>query len=210
MNQLQRFTIAVGLLAAVPAMALPQHSHSSAPSHSGRGFSMPHDVNARSVSQHGTPQRAYAAPQRPTAVRAPYQSGPYRGWRGPVIRNPRGWGGWGWNRGVPWYPAPIYWGGGFWGPWALGVSTGLVLFGSVLDEGNQLAYPSYQIEGGSPGAQLLADYGLQQTDCGPPNLVVIWGPDNGVVCAYPSTLVAPGTYEVDPTTLTLQSLNAPP
>jgi len=46
---------------------------------------------------------------------------------------------------------------------------------------------------------------LTQTPCGPPNLVVILGPDNSVICAYPNNLVAPGEYSLDPSTLTIVS-----
>jgi hypothetical protein len=85
-----------------------------------------------------------------------------------------------------------------------GLATGL-LFGSIVDYQDQAIYPSYQIEPSSPGAELLQNYGLQQTECGPPNLVVIWGPDNSVICAYPNDLVGAGNYELDPTTLTIVS-----
>jgi hypothetical protein len=152
------------------------------------------------------------APQQTTArgnpPHIPYPSGPYRYWRGPIVRNPHGWRWWWWNHGVIWYPVPYYWGGGFWGPSEIGV-TGAPLYGAIIDYDDQAIYPSYEIEPSSPGAQLLIDYGLTQTQCGPPNLVVIWGPDNSVICAYPNNLVAPGNYELDPATLTLQSLNAP-
>jgi hypothetical protein len=55
----------------------------------------------------------------------------------------------------------------------------------------------------TPGADLLADYDLQQVPCGPPGLVDIWGPDGSVICANPSGDVGPGDYEVDPETFTL-------
>jgi hypothetical protein len=97
----------------------------------------------------------------------------------------------------------VYWGGGFWGPFALGALTDALLFGSIADDREQLIYPSYQVEPDSPGEQLLQDYGLQQTQCGQANLVVIWGPDNSVICAFPNYSVAPGEYEVDPSTFTL-------
>jgi hypothetical protein len=125
---------------------------------------------------------------------------------GPVVANPHHWGGaWSWNRGVTWQPAPTYWGGGFWGPFAFAALADAVLFGAINDDQNNVSYPSYQVEADSPGAQLLENYGLTQAPCGPDNLVVIWGPDNGVICAYPNNLVAPGDYELDPTTLTLVS-----
>jgi hypothetical protein len=108
---------------------------------------------------------------------------------------------------VIWYSVPSYWGGGFWGSWVTG-ATGASLSGSIVDYDDYQIFPSYQIGPNSPGAQLLIDYGLTQTECGPPNLVVIWGPNESVVCAYPNDLVSPGNYELDPATLTLQSLNA--
>jgi len=128
-----------------------------------------------------------------------------RGFHGSVVHNPHGSGrAWTWNRGIAWTPAPIYWGGGFWGPWAFADVSGAILFGEIVDADNTV-YESYQVEPNSAGAQLLADYGLQQTPCGPPDLVVIWGPDNSVICAFPNAMVAPGNYELDPSTLTLVS-----
>ena len=216
MNRLFRAALACGLIVAVQGTALAQRGHAApprsapaprsfAPSRSIApprqapvpGFNLPRDVNAPGRSS----LRAYpASGGNPTRNLRP----------GPVLANPQWRRGpvWGWNHGVIWFPAPIYWGGGFWGPWALGVT--LVLYGSVVDDQDQIIYPSYQIAPSSPGAQLLADYGLQQTPCGPPNLVVIWGPENSVICAYPNNLVAPGNYELDPSTLTIQSLVAPP
>ena len=81
-----------------------------------------------------------------------------------------------------------------------------VLSGSVADYDDHQLFASYDVVPQSPGAQLLGDYGLMQTQCGPPNLVVIWGPGNSVICAYPNGLVGPGNYELDPATLTLRSL----
>ena len=134
-------------------------------------------------------------------------AGPYQSrFHGPIVRNPhRPPHNWEWNHGVVWVAAPIYWGGGFWGPWAVAALSTAVLFGTIVDYDNQVIYPSYQVQYDSPGAQLLADYGLQQTPCGPPDLVVIWGPGNAVICAYPNASVAAGNYEVDPATLTLTS-----
>ncbi|HEV3092373.1 MAG TPA: hypothetical protein VGX91_13110 [Candidatus Cybelea sp.] len=137
-----------------------------------------------------------------------YPSGPYRVWHGPVLHNPHRWRWWQWNRYVVWYPVPFYWGGGFWGPWGMGL-TDVEPYGAITDDGSQELFSSYEIGPQSPGADLLTDYGLTQTECGPPNLVVIWGPDNSVICAYPNDLVAPGSYEVDPASLTLVSLGAP-
>jgi hypothetical protein len=156
-------------------------------------------------------QRQAPVAQRPAPVvrRAPNVrgSGPYTGhFQGRVVANPQHYNGsWGWNRGVAWQPAPIYWGGGFWGPWAIGAITGALVLGAIVDDQAQLTYPSYEVEPDSPGAQLLQNYGLQQTPCGPPNLVVIWGPDNSVICAFPNDTVGSGNYELDPSTLSIVS-----
>ena len=127
------------------------------------------------------------------------------GYRGPVVANPvyRG-PAWGWNHGVAWTPAPAYWGGGFWGAFAVGAASAIVM-GSIVNAATHQTSPSYQVNAGSPGAQLLSNYHLQQVPCGPPNLVVIYGPNNGVICANPNDLVAPGNYAVNADTLTLQS-----
>jgi hypothetical protein len=125
------------------------------------------------------------------------------GYHGAVVVNPvyRG-PAWGWNGGVVWAPVPTYWGGGFWGPFAVGAATAVVM-GSIV-RSNQ-TYSSYQVSSGSPGATLLSNYGLQQVQCGPPGLVVIYGPNNGVICANPNDRVAAGSYAVNENTLTLQS-----
>lgn len=195
-----------GHVSAPPAPAAP-------PTQGQHGFVFPNETNVRPMP----PQHPVVQPGSPGTVvngrpyrQAPYTGtitgGPYHGqFHGPVVRNPHRWWGWGWNHGVPWYPAPIYWGGGFWGPFAFSGFTAGLLFGSIIDSQDQMIYPSYQIGQSSPGAQLLQDYGLQQTECGPPNLVVIWGPDNSVICAYPNDLVAPGNYQLDPATLTIVS-----
>jgi hypothetical protein len=117
----------------------------------------------------------------------------------PIYRGPA----WGWNRGVAWYPAPAYWGGGFWGTLAI-AATSAAIFGYIVGQNNQQIV-SYQVQPNSPGAQMLMNYQLTQTQCGPPNLVVIYGPDNSVICAYPNNLVSAGTYSLDPSTLTLSS-----
>jgi hypothetical protein len=201
------------------------------PAPSAGGFNFNRDITARPAPVQQRPaapvqqQRAIAPVQRapltrqqapaqrpnpPTANfrRAPNSNtvgGPYQGrFHGAVVRNTRApASAWGWNRGVVWRPAPVYWGGGFWGPFAIAALTSALLFGSIVDYQNQVIYPSYQVEPDTPGEQLLQDYGLQQTQCGPSNLVVIWGPDNSVVCAFPNDSVAPGNYEVDPSTFTL-------
>ena len=95
---------------------------------------------------------------------------------------------WGWNGGRAWVASPGYWGGGFWGGLAIGLSVN-----------------DYVVQPNSPGYDLLGAYGLQQTDCDQPNLVQIYGPDGGEICAYPNDQVAPGAYQVDPSSLTLVS-----
>jgi hypothetical protein len=100
---------------------------------------------------------------------------------------------WGWNAGRVWVAEPRFWGGGFWGAFALNVELGAP------------APAYYQVQAGYPGAQLLANYGLQQTDCNQPNLVDIYGPDGSQICAFPNDEVGPGAYSVDPATLTLVS-----
>jgi hypothetical protein len=110
---------------------------------------------------------------------------------------------WGWNAGLAWYPAPYYYGGGFWGAMAIGATTAAV-YGSIVAANNQVV-TSYQVQPDSPGAKLLASYKLTQTPCGPPNLVVINGPNNSAICAFPNTTVTAGTYAVDSSNLTIIS-----
>jgi hypothetical protein len=124
-----------------------------------------------------------------------------------VVVNPvyRGGPAWGWNRGVIWVPAPAYYGGGFWGPFAIGVTTVLV-WGTIVNSHTHQTITSYQVQPSSPGATLLSNYQLTQTQCGPPNLVVIYGPNNSAICAYPNNLVSAGEYTVDSSNLSIVSL----
>jgi hypothetical protein len=217
---------------APPRPAAPPPARPSPPPT--QGFNFNHDINARpapvaqprpAVTQQRPPvtqQRPPVTQQRPPVTnnavrpapnfrRAPFTNtsarGPYQGRaHGAVVQNPRHWSGnWQWNRGLAWEPAPTYWGGGFWGPFALGALAVAALYGYIVDPQSQVYYPSYQVEPDSPGAQLLQNYGLQQTPCGADNLVVIWGPDNSVICAFPNDTVGPGNYDLDPTTLSLVS-----
>ena len=121
-----------------------------------------------------------------------------------VIRNPVyvNNSAWGWNRGVAWAPAPYYWGGGFWGAMAIGVTSAAV-YGSIV--ANNQTYASYQVQPSSPGATFLSNYQLTQVQCGPPGLVVVYGPNNSVICANPNNLVAAGTYQLNTETLSLTS-----
>lgn len=107
---------------------------------------------------------------------------------GRPVPNPNNYQAWSWNGDVAWIGFDGYWGNGFWGPLAYGLSAS-----------------AYLVAQGSPGAKLLQAYELTQTPCGPPDLVEIFGPDGSEICAFPNALVAPGQYYVDPDTLTLYS-----
>jgi hypothetical protein len=128
-------------------------------------------------------------------------------YHGAIVTNPvyHGYSAWGWNGGYAWYPAPYYWGGGFWGPFAIGAASAAV-YGSIV--ANNVTYNSYQVQQESAGAKLLSSYQLTQTHCGSANLVVIYGPNNSVICAYPNNLVSAGNYSVNSQTLTLVSENS--
>ena len=184
----------------------PQQSTAHNGSQPGQRYVAPQPAQRYVAPQ---PGQRYVAPQpaqRYAPQRAMPTRPPFRG-TGRIVNNPHRWGGWQWNHGVTWVPSDPYWGGGFWGPWALAGLAGAAFFGDLTYGGAD--YPSYQVESASAGAQLLQNYGLQQTQCGPPDLVVIWGPDNSVICAYPNDLVAPGDYTVDLSTLSLESAAAP-
>ena len=126
-------------------------------------------------------------------------------YHGATVSNPvyRGYPAWGWNGGTAWYAAPYYYGGGFWGAYAIGV-TSAALYGSIV-AANNATIQSYQVQPESPGAKLLASYQLTQTPCGAPNLVVIYGPNNSAICAQPNQLVAAGNYSVNSSSLTIVS-----
>jgi hypothetical protein len=110
----------------------------------------------------------------------------------------------GWNGGVIWAPAPYYYGGGFWGPYAWGVTTAVVL-GSVENEETNEEVKSYEVSPDSPGAKVLSAYGLQQVECKSEGLVTIFGPENSVVCASPNELVSAGVYDLNVQDLTIYS-----
>ena len=122
-----------------------------------------------------------------------------------TVNNPvYGGGYYGWNHGVAWAPAYGYWGGGFWGAWAIGVTSAAV-FGAIVNSTTHQTVTSYQVQPNSPGATLLSNYQLTQVQCGPPNLVVIYGPENSVICANPNHLVQAGNYNLNTQTLSLSS-----
>jgi len=138
-----------------------------------------------------------------------YSTGTYANneyvYHGAVVNNPvYCCSAWGWNGGYAWYPAPYYYGGGFWGAFAIGAAASAVAYGTVVAANNE-AVTSYQVEQSSPGAKLLESYKLTQVPCGPANLVVIYGPNNSVICATPNNLVAAGNYSVNQQTLTITS-----
>ncbi len=170
------------------------------------GFNLNHDVTAHPGS--GYPRSGVGARtpgQRYYAPSGARSGGQYYGhFHGTPVRNPHGpYGPWGWNHGVPWNSSGIYWGGGFWGAFGLADLSAYVLYGSIEDVQDEQFYQSYQAAPESPGADLLGNYGLQQTRCGPPNLVNIWGPGTSVVCALPNSTIGPGNYQVDPSTFQL-------
>jgi len=116
-----------------------------------------------------------------------------------VVNNPRGWNSWGWHGGSPWYPSNNYWGGGFWGPFAVGAVTGAVT-GAAITAASQPQY--VVVQSGTPGYTLLNNYSLTQTKCSN-NVVIINGPSSSVICAIPSATVPAGTYSIETSTLTL-------
>ncbi|HME81230.1 MAG TPA: hypothetical protein VKF82_04030 [Candidatus Eremiobacteraceae bacterium] len=118
------------------------------------------------------------------------------------VTNPHGYSTWGWHGGTVWYPTSSYWGGGFWGAFAVGaVVAGTT---AAIIAASQPSYPTtYVVVQSSPGYTLLSSYGLRQVPCGP-NLVVI-NYSGSVICAAPNATVAPGNYSVNIGTLTLVS-----
>jgi hypothetical protein len=169
------------------------------PSNPGGGYDFKNDV--------GRPPSASQLPSGP-GNRVPGNgigNGPGIGNRPPVAPiNPPG-PAWGWNGGVVWYPAYGYWGGGFWGPYGYGYWP--IVYGEYVHEESSESIKSYEIAPDSPGAKVLQNYGLTQTQCGPTGLVVILGPESSVICAQANQSVTPGEYELDATNLTLVSKN---
>jgi hypothetical protein len=125
-------------------------------------------------------------------------NGVYRG-NNVYINNPRGWSNWGWHGGTAWYPNTSYWGGGFWGAFAVGAMTTAVT-GAAISAASQPKY--VVVENGTPGYTLLTNYGLTQTHC-TSGVVIINGPSNSTICALPTSTVPVGTYTIEQSTLTL-------
>jgi len=167
----------------------PSRSYQQAPSRSYQQAPSRSYQQAPSRSYQQAPSRSYQQAPRDTQSMPQYQARqPVRDAQSRYVANVRPWE---WNGGRAWAASPAYWGGGFWGAFSIGLAF------------NNGGY--YQVAQSSPGSQLLANYGLQQTDCNQPNLVDIIGPDGGQICAYPNDQIAPGQYQVDPSTLSLVS-----
>ncbi|MBV8118189.1 MAG: hypothetical protein JOZ01_09430, partial [Candidatus Eremiobacteraeota bacterium] len=98
------------------------------------------------------------------------------------------------------------WGGGFWGAMAIGVTSAAV-FGAIVNDNEEThthtTITSYEVQPNSPGATFLSNYQLTQVKCGPPDLVVVYGPNNSVICANPNGTVAAGEYDLNTETLSL-------
>lgn len=103
-----------------------------------------------------------------------------------------------------WAPAPYYYGGGFWGPFAWGATTAIVL-GSIADSETNEEVQSYKVTPDSPGAKVLEAYSLTQVECQQQGVVVIYGPEDSVVCATPNQHVSAGVYDLNVNNLTLYS-----
>ena len=88
--------------------------------------------------------------------------------------------------------------------------TSAAVYGAVEDEEHDVTYNSYEVQAGTPGATFLSTYQLTQVKCGPSGLVVVYGPENSVVCATPNEYVGEGQYRLDTVTLSLIPLNGPP
>jgi hypothetical protein len=169
----------------------PRSSQASAPRYSQAAAPRYSQAAAPRYSQAAAPRYSQAAAPRYSQPAQRYQARNTYAYGGPGYIGRRNVDPWYWNRGNAWVASPGYWGGGFWGAFSigLGINTG--------------GY--YAVQTDSPGSQLLANYGLQQTDCNQPNLVDINGPDGSEICAYPNNEVGPGQYQVDPSTLSLVS-----
>ena len=80
---------------------------------------------------------------------------------------------------MAWAPAPYYWGGGFWGAMAIGVTSAAV-YGAIVNEDTDVTYNSYEVQAGTPGATFLTTYSYADA-VRPSGLVVVYGPqDRGV------------------------------
>jgi hypothetical protein len=79
------------------------------------------------------------------------------------------------------------------------------VYGAVVGA-NNTTYNSYQVQPETPGYTFLQNYQLVQVQCGPSGLVVVYGPQNSVICANPNNLVAAGSYSLNTETLSLNPM----
>ena len=122
-----------------------------------------------------------------------------------IVVNPRynGRGSWGWYGGRPWYGDYNYWGGGFWGGFAVGAFTTAVT-GAIINSSNDNDTNYVVIEKDTPGYTLFSSYNLVQVQCNTSeDLVFIYGPQDTLMCATPNTYVSSGYYDVDQENLVL-------
>jgi len=77
------------------------------------------------------------------------------------------------------------------------------VYGSFVDTSDNVTYNSYEVQANTPGATFLSNYQLTQVQCGPSGLVVVYGPQDSVICANPNNLVAAGEYQLNTETLSL-------
>ena len=124
-----------------------------------------------------------------------------------VVNNPVYYGGgaYGWNHGVAWAPAYGYYGGGFWGAMAIGVTSAAVSPRYTARSFRQTIRRTRRIKFSRavPDPRCSRTISCSKSQCGPPGLVVIYGPDNSVICANPNNLVAAGNYDLNTETLSL-------
>jgi hypothetical protein len=92
---------------------------------------------------------------------------------------------------------------------AIGVTSAAV-YGAIVDEDTHVTYNSYEVQPGTPGETFLTSYQLTQTQCGPAGLVVVYGPENSVVCAQPNQYVGAGEYRLDTASMDLVPINGSP
>lgn len=123
---------------------------------------------------------------------------------GNIIINPRPErNSWGWHGGNPWSPNYNYWGGGFWGGFAVGAVTTAVT-GAIINSNSSSNTTYVVIEKDTPGYYLFDSYQLTQVECNTSqNLVFIYGPQDTLMCANPNSVVSGGYYDVDPEDLVL-------
>jgi len=184
-----------------PGVTRPEHSAlnperpGTTPDDPGRNHDDPgrnHDDPGRNHDDpgrgHDDPRRGPDEPERHAGV--PEQGGyVHPGHFGPApgrrIAGFHHYDAWGWHHGDPWVEDHAYWGGGFWGPVAVGAAFGAAVAIAV----------------DSPGYLVFQNYSLVAVPCGPAGEVELYGPGGSVVCATPTALVPAGNYQIDLSTL---------